>query len=59
MRLRDSTSGYDYIYTHVDNLEVVATNPSIWIKQIASVFIVKQHNPRKHYLDHDYTYHDG
>ena len=59
MRLRDDKSGYDYIFTHIDDFKIVAKNPSIWIKQIASAFIVKEHSPRIYYLDNNYTYHNG
>ena len=59
MRLRDDKSGYDFIYTHVGELKVVAKNPSIWIEQIASTFIIKEHGPRSYYRNNDYSYHDG
>ena len=41
MRLKDNKTGYDYIYTHVDDFKVVAQNLSTWIDHIASTFVVK------------------
>ena len=58
MRLRDNTSGYDYICTHMDNFKVTAKDSSIWIEQISSIFIVKWYGPRICYLGNDYAYHD-
>ena len=58
MRMRNSSDGYDYICTHVDDFKVVAKDPTKWVDRIASVFLVKEYGPRKYYLGNDYTYHD-
>ena len=59
MRLRDDSTGYDYICTHVDDFKIVAKNPTSWVDCIAAIFLVKEHGPRSYYLGNDYTYHDG
>ena len=59
MRLRNDSTGYDYICTHVDDFKIVAKNPTSWVDRIAAIFLVKEHGPRSYYLGNDYTYHDG
>ena len=57
MRISDDKTVYDYIWNHVDDFKVVAKDPSIWIDRIASVFVIKQYDPRNYYLGNNYTYH--
>ena len=59
MRLRDKKSGYDYIYTHLDDFKIVAKDPTIWVERIAAVFLIKEYGPRSYYLGNNYAYHDG
>ena len=59
MRLRDNKTGYDYIFTYVNDFKVLAKNISMWINNIASAFIVKEHGLRNYYLGNDYIYHRG
>ena len=35
MQLREENNVYDYIFTHVDDLKVIAKNPMHWIDLIA------------------------
>ena len=53
MWLLEIKDGYDFICTHVDEFKVVAKDPDIWIKRIASISLIKEHGPRKYYLDND------
>ena len=48
MRLKDDETEYNCICTHVDDFKFIAKNPSIWIEQIASAFIVKKYGPIKY-----------
>ena len=58
MRLRDDSSGYDYICTHVDDFKIVAKDPQSWIERLTAVFLIKSHGPRDYYLGCNYKYHD-
>ena len=54
-RLRNDTSGYDYIYAHVDVFKFVTNDPSICTDLIDSIFILKENGTRNHYLGNGYT----
>ena len=58
IRLRDTKDGYDFICTHVDNFKVVVKDPDILTERVASVFLIKEHGPRKYHLGNDCKYHD-
>ena len=38
---------------------ILSDIPQIWVDRIATVFMVKEHDPRNYYLGNYYTYHDG
>ena len=57
VRSRDPADGFDFICTHVDDFKVVVKDPDIWFEYIASVFLIKEHDPRQYYLGNDYRYH--
>ena len=64
MRLREptddaSSSGYDYICTHVDDFKIVAKDPERWMNHIEQTFLVKESGVRDYYLGNNYKYHDG
>ena len=59
MRLHDEKVGYDYIWIHVDDLKLIAKDPSIWIDQISAVLLIKEHGTHKYYLGDTYNHHDG
>ena len=58
MHLRDDSSGYDYICTHVDDFKIVAKDADKWLQKISHTFLVKSHGPRSYYLGNDYKYHE-
>ena len=53
MRLRDPTDGFDLICIHVNDFKVLAEDSHIWIKHIAFVFLIKEHDPQQYYLGND------
>ena len=57
-RMRGTCDGYNYICTYIDNFKVVSKNPQILVDSIASVFLVKEHDPRNYYLSNAYTCHE-
>ena len=53
IRQWDPKDRFDFIYTHVNDFKVIAQDPDIWIEHITSVFLIKEHGPRKYYLGND------
>ena len=51
--LRDPSDVFDFIFTHVDNVKVVAKDLNIWIEYIASIFLIKENDPRQYYIGNE------
>ena len=55
MWIRGREGGYDYIGTHIDNVLVVAFDPSSILEKLKETYTIKAFGPQKVHLGCDYA----